>query len=178
MPMGAAPFLGGWTLMMAAMMVPSSAPLVLVHPKAGRTLLVTGYLAAWALIGLPVLALARVVDLMDVPGAAVAGVLATAGVYQLTPLKNACLRQCRSPLDFLAQRFGRSPFQLGVEHGAYCVGCCWALMAVLVVAGAMALAWAAAIALAVFVEKVVPHGDIAGRLGGAALLAASALVLV
>jgi predicted metal-binding membrane protein len=171
-------FLAGWALMMTAMMVPSAAPFVLLQPRNGRAELVAGYLLVWTAAGFPVLALQQAFDLMEPPRAAVAAVLAAAGLYQLTPVKEACLRRCRSPAGFLVTRWGRRPLALGVEHGVYCVGCCWALMALLVAAGAMALAWAAAIAVAVFVEKVLPHGDVAARLGGAALLAASALVLV
>ena len=171
-------FVAGWTVMMTAMMLPSAAPLVLLHRGEGRMRLVLGYLVVWAALGVPVLALADLVDLMEVPAAAVAAVLAGAGVYQFTPLKHACLRACRSPLDFLALRWGRSPLRLGAEHGLYCVGCCWALMAVLVVAAAMELAAAVAIAAVVFAEKVLPGGPWTARAAGTALLAAAVVVLV
>ena len=155
--MAPAPFLLGWLLMMAAMMLPSVAPLVLLYATQHRpAALVAGYLVVWLAIGVPVYALHRAVDLMEVPAPAVAAVLVAAGVYQLTPLKRACLTRCRSAVSFLMLRWGRGPLRLGAEHGAYCVGCCWGLMTVLVVAGAMQLAWAAAIALVVFVEKVLP----------------------
>ena len=170
-------FLAGWLAMMTAMMLPSAAPLVLLYrPRRGG--LVAGYLLVWAAIGIPVYGLHRAVDLAMVSSSAVAAVLATAGVYQLTPLKSACLRKCRSPASFLMERFGRSAVRLGVEHGVYCVGCCWGLMAVLIVAGAMGLAWAAAIALVVFAEKVLPAGDVVARLGGVALVSAAALVIL
>jgi predicted metal-binding membrane protein len=178
--MTAAPvlFLAGWTVMMVAMMLPSAAPLVLVYGQRGRWKLLLGYLAVWGCAGLPVYALASAVDLMDVPARGVATVLFAAGVYQFTPLKDVCLRACRSPLDFIALRWGRSPFRLGVDHGAYCVGCCWALMAVLVVAATMSLWAAAAIAAVVFAEKVLPAGEWTARAAGVALLAAGVVVLV
>jgi predicted metal-binding membrane protein len=171
-------FLVAWAVMMVAMMLPSAAPLVLVYGPRGRGRLVLGYLLVWAAIGVPVYAIARAVDLMDVPAAAVATVLAGAGAYQFTPLKDVCLRACRSPLDFIAVRWGRGPLRLGSAHGAYCVGCCWALMAVLVAAAAMSVAIAGVIAAVVFAEKVLPGGEWTARAVGCALLAAAVLVLV
>ena len=166
-----AAFLLGWLVMMAAMMLPSVTPLVLLYARQHRPApLVFGYLLVWAAVGVPVYALHAVVDLMAVPGAAVAAVLVGAGVYQLTPLKTACLSRCRSPVSFLVERWGRGPLRLGAEHGAYCVGCCWGLMTVLVVAGAMGFAWAAAVALVVFVEKVLPAGPWVARVAAAALI--------
>lgn len=179
MDAGAAAFLGAWLVMMTAMMLPSAAPLVLVHRRSAgagsAALLVLGYLAVWGAVGLPAWAASQA---MHPPRAAVAGVLAAAGLYQLTPLKRACLRRCRSPIDFLLLRHGHGPLRLGAEHGVYCVGCCWGLMAVLVVAGAMGLAWAAAIALLVFGEKVVAAGEAAARLTGAVLMAAALVVVL
>lgn len=171
-------FLAGWIVMMAAMMLPSVAPLVLVYGKRGRARLVVGYLLVWASAGIPVYAVASAVDLMMVPAAAVATVLVVAGVYQFTPLKDVCLRACRSPLDFIAMRWGRNPVRLGVEHGVYCVGCCWALMAVLVGAAAMSLTAAAVIAGVVLAEKVLPGGEWTSRAVGLVLIAAAVLVLV
>ena len=97
-------------------------------------------------------------------------VLALAGLYELTPLKTACLRHCRNPATFLIQRFGRGAFRLGVEHAIWCVGCCLGLMAVLVLAAAMHLLWAAVLAAVVFVQKVLPHAERAARITGVALL--------
>jgi predicted metal-binding membrane protein len=171
-------FLFAWTVMMVAMMLPSAAPLVLVYGPRGRTMLVLGYLLVWAAIGVPVYAIAKAVDLMMVPSGAVATVLAVAGVYQFTPLKDVCLRACRSPLDFIAVRWVRGALRLGVAHGSYCVGCCWALMAVLVGAAAMSLWVAALIAVLVFAEKVLPAGQWTARTAGFALIAAAILVLV
>jgi predicted metal-binding membrane protein len=171
-------FLAAWTAMMTAMMLPSAVPLVLVHGRRGRGRLIAGYLLVWAAAGIPVLLLAKTSDLMMVPDAAVAAVLVAAGVYQFTPLKDVCLKACRSPLDFVAMRWGRGSLRLGIDHGAYCVGCCWALMAVLVVAAAMSVAAAAVIAAVVFAEKVLPGGFWLARAGGLALLVAAVFVVL
>jgi predicted metal-binding membrane protein len=151
---------------------------VLVYGPRGRTPLLAGYLLVWASIGILVYGIAMSVDLMDVPTAAVAAVLAVAGVYQFTPFKDVCLRACRSPLDFIAARWGRSPLRLGAEHGLYCLGCCWALMAVLVLAAAMSLTTALLIAAVVFAEKVLPAGIWTARLAGIVLLVSAFVVLV
>jgi len=177
--MTAAPalFLLAWSVMMAAMMLPSVAPLVLIHPRGGRASLVLGYLFVWAAVGVPVFVLSRIVDLIDVPTVAVAGVLVLAGAYQFSRFKDVCLRVCRSPLDFLALRWGRRSLRLGVEHGLYCFGCCWALMAVLVVAATMNLAVAAAIAAIVCAEKALPGGRWTSRVTGSGLVVASLVML-
>lgn len=171
-------FLMGWAVMMTAMMLPSAAPLVRVYGQRGRGKLALGYLLTWACTGLPVYAIAAGVDLMNVPAVAVATVLAVAGAYQFTPLKNVCLRSCRSPLDFIALRWGRSPFRLGLEHGVYCVGCCWALMGVLVAAAAMSVTVAAVIAALVLAEKTLPAPEWTARVAGCALIVAAIVVLV
>jgi predicted metal-binding membrane protein len=181
MPMGTGLWLGAWMAMMAAMMLPSAAPIVLLYGRRSdtvdSTLLMTGYLLVWALVGVAAYAVdMRVGDPGD---AAVGAVLIAAGIYQLTPLKTACLKRCRNPLDFLVThwRSGRvGALRLGAEHGAYCVGCCWALTAVLVVAGAMGLVWVVAIAAAVAAEKLLPAGQWLGRVGGIALVAGGIVV--
>jgi predicted metal-binding membrane protein len=181
MPMGAGLWLGAWTVMMAAMMLPSTSPLVLLYGRqantTGSTLLMAGYLLVWAAVGLA--AYGTDMQIMDPPDGAVAGVLIAAGVYQLTPFKSACLKQCRNPVDFLVTHWhsGRiGALRLGAEHGAYCVGCCWALMVVLVVAGAMGLVWVIAIAAVIAAEKLLPAGQWLGRLGGIALVAGGIVV--
>jgi predicted metal-binding membrane protein len=164
--MGAPAFLGAWLVMMGAMMLPSAAPLVLVYRRgASRTAtgaLTAGYLALWAAVGIAAYAADSSLE-----GSRVAAlVLVGAGLYELTPLKARFLRQCRDSAGFLMTRWRGGPagaFRLGLEHGLFCLGCCWALMAVLVVSAAMGLAWAAVIALAVFAEKVLP-GDRMWRL--------------
>ena len=166
---GVAGFVGAWTVMMVAMMLPSASPLVLLYRRgatAGATAkLVAGYIVVWGAVGLAAWALHRVA--MDVPAGAV---LIAAGVYQLTPLKSACLRRCRTPADFLVERWRSNAFVLGMDHGAWCLGCCWALMAVLVVAGMMGIAWVVAIAALVAVEKLAPYGDVAAKVAGAAFV--------
>lgn len=163
-------FLGAWTAMMVAMMLPSAAPLVLLYrlgATGSRTAVLTaGYFVVWAVLGL--LAYAYMRSELMVPAWSV---LAAAGAYQLTPLKSACLRKCRSPADFLLVRWGRGPLRLGLEHGVWCAGCCWALMAVLVVVGGMGIGWVAALAALVLVEKLAPGGEAVARAAGVAFLA-------
>lgn len=163
-------FLALWTAMMAAMMLPSATPLVLLYRRSAtgvRTGALTfGYLFVWAALG--GIAYAYMQSEAMVPAWAVLG---AAGLYQLTPLKAACLHRCRTPADFLILRWGRNPLRLGLEHGAWCAGCCWALMAVLVAAGSMGLGWVAALAALVFVEKLAPYGDVIARAAGVALVA-------
>jgi predicted metal-binding membrane protein len=194
---GATVFIGAWVVMMTAMMLPSAAPLVLLYRVAGAdgravntVPLVAGYLLVWAACGALVYAAQQALGavthaspaLGNARPYAVVGILAIAGVYQFTSLKKACLRKCRSPLDFLMQRWrGRGAFaalRLGTEHGAYCVGCCWGLMAVLVMAGGMSLAWVVLIALIVFMEKLMPFGERGAQLSGAGLGLLALLVAV
>src|SRR5207302_393890 len=110
----------------------------------------------------------------------VAAILLIAGVYQFTPLKSTCLRACRTPADFLLTHWHRGlsgQLRLGIEHGLYCLGCCWALMALFVGVGAMSLGWAVAIALVILIEKLRPSGVAFGRIAGASLVAAAVIVL-
>jgi predicted metal-binding membrane protein len=187
------PFLGTWTVMMAAMMLPSAAPMILLHRLGAdgrlRTLIwsatfVMGYLVVWASVGIVVWGASMAASVIVMPeqrGVAVAAVLILAGVYQFTPLKSTCLRLCRTPADFLLTHWHRGlsgQLRLGIEHGLYCLGCCWALMALFVGVGAMSLAWAVGIALVVLVEKVVPQGVAFGRIAGALLIVAGAIVLL
>lgn len=182
-----APFLGAWTLMMAAMMLPSAAPMVLLHRVSLRgssalrslaqsAVFVGAYLVVWGSIGVVVWAAGLLVEMavpMDARPYGVAVVLLVAGAYQLTPLKRACLRACRTPADFLVTHWYGGRFataRLGLAHGVYCLGCCWALMAVFAAAGAMSLAWALAVAAVVFAEKLLPRGMLVARLTGIALI--------
>ena len=175
-------YIGSWTLMMAAMMLPSVAPFALLYARGASTsaapgLLALGYLGVWALVGIPAYALDRALGIEH--PTATAAVLVASGLYQLSPLKQACLSKCRSPVDFLVQHWRPGlggAFRLGAHHGAYCLGCCIALMAVLVVAGGMGLAWVAAIALVVAAEKLLPHGPLLGKIGGVGLIAAGIVV--
>jgi predicted metal-binding membrane protein len=189
------PFLGSWTLMMAVMMLPSAMPMILLHRRGVgsssevRSALRTGifvgaYLLVWGASGVIVWLLSRIAMALipvEAQAIAVAAILLLAGVYQFTPLKTACLRECRSPMDFLMTHWYpgvAGEVRLGIEHGLNCLGCCWALMAVFVFAGAMGLLWAAVIVVAVFVEKVLPRGVAFGRVIGAALIAGAVLVAV
>lgn len=191
-----------WWVMMVAMMTPSAAPLVLLFAavkrmgpevdQAGRhsALLLGGYLAAWAVFS----ALATLAQwatealgvvagpMMTLDGRWLAGiVLIAAGLYQFTPIKAACLKHCRSPGPFLADhhRPGEyGAFRMGIDHGMYCLGCCWALMALLFVGGIMNLYWIAGLTIYVLAEKLFPHGDIVARVAGAALIAFGGGVLL
>jgi predicted metal-binding membrane protein len=169
-------FLVAWLAMMAAMMFPAVSPVVRLYARAaaaGRVAplpaFVAGYIVVWAAVGLPGYLGWRV--LMDpiAEGRVWAGrlagiVLLGAALWQLTPLKSVCLRHCRSPLSFFL-RFGRSvtrplgALRMGARHGLYCLGCCWALMAILVAMGTMNVAWMAGLALLILAEKNAPSGE-------------------
>jgi len=190
-----------WAVMMAAMMLPAASPMILFYTRiagergatrsaAGATsVFVLGYLAVWAFFSIGAAALqlaferfALVSPAMRATSTVLAGlVLVAAGVYQFTPAKRACLRHCRSPLEFVMlhwQPGARGAFAMGVRHGAYCVGCCRLLMLLLFVGGAMNVAWIAGIALYVLVEKTVPAGHWVSRAAGVVLLFAGAATLL
>jgi predicted metal-binding membrane protein len=178
-------FIGIWVTMTAAMMLPSAAPTVLLFSSL-RTgsetwAFVLGYLLAWTGFGLAAYAAYRGVRASapsflawDERGPCIAGgALAAAGLYQLTPLKTACLRHCRSPLHFLL-RSGpgrRGAVQSGFTHGGYCVGCCAGLMLALFALGVMSLFWMAVVAAAILVEKALPGGESFARLLAVVLIA-------
>ena len=195
--LGAGLFLAIWVVMMVAMMFPSVAPMVLVHARIVRSRgegavptvsFVVGYLVVWTAAGLvPLVGIELLGPSMASPLSGwlphVGGaVILLAGVYQLTPLKNACLRACRSPLSFLMTHdFGGgapAAARAGVSHGAFCLGCCWALMAVLAVLGLMNLAWMAVFAIVFFLEKNWRQGVMLARVVGAACIVIGAAVLV
>ena len=167
--MGPAMFTAAWTVMMIAMMLPSAAPMVLLYARsasaADTTLLVGGYLAVWAATGIPAYIGSEMMPMGWAPF-----VLAVAGVYQFTPAKQACLSKCRTPLEFMMQHWGRSAFRIGLEHGLWCLGCCWSLMAVLVLVGMMGMGWVVGLTIVVALEKVTSRGVLVSRLTGAALL--------
>ena len=163
-PMGLAAFLVAWTTMMVAMMLPSIAPLVLLY-RGSRARLALGYILVWGALGM--------VPWMLMEGGfdpALPLVLALAGAYELTPLKTACLQRCRHAADFLIARYRSGPVRLGAEHASWCVGCCVGLMAVLVLAAAMELRWAALLAAVVFLQKAMPLGEISARATGVLLV--------
>jgi len=188
-----ATFLVAWIVMMVAMMLPSSTPMFLLYrlsvaggPRGElRTLaFVAGYLLVWALVGAIVLLAQRFLDAAlrpDLRPLGVAAVLVAAGAYQFTPLKVTCLRACQTPADFLVSHWrggALGPLRLGLDHGLYCLGCCWALMAVLVAAGGMGLAWVALIALIVLVEKLAPRAVWFGRAVGVVFAVGALVVLL
>ena len=192
-------FVGVWTVMMAAMMLPAAAPMILTFasaqarrdqaPAVPTWIFIAGYLFVWSAVGVVVYGLVQVgadassyLGLMDraIWGPLVLGVaLVGAGVYQFTPLKRVCLRHCRSPMAFVALHWHDGPLgavRMGIWHGAYCLGCCWALFAILVVAGIMSLAWMMVLTLVVFAEKVFPHGQRVSATIGVALLVLGVVV--
>lgn len=197
MGLGVAGFLLLWTLMMAAMMLPSVSPVVSLYMytlrrnSTGSTRLargaglVAGYLAAWAAFGLVGYAAAwgggrLAAHAPGVASWAGAGVLGAAGLYQMSSLKDRCLSHCRSPLSFLIHFGGYSgrlrDLRVGLFHGCYCVGCCWGLMMVLIAVGVMNVAWMAGLAAAVFTEKTWRHGKGFGIAFGVAMIVFAAFV--
>ena len=179
-------FLGVWATMMAAMMLPATAPVVALvartSPPARTAAFVGGYLAVWVAFGLAAYGVYRVVAAIDPAfldwergGPYVAGVaVIAAGLYQLTPLKAVCLKHCRSPMHLLLARWragGAGAARMGVEHGVWCAGCCWALMLVLFAVGVMSLFWMAVVAAVILAEKALPHGERLTPALGVALIA-------
>jgi predicted metal-binding membrane protein len=184
-------FVLGWLVMSVAMMLPSSLPLITVfrtitrrRPRRGRdlALLVGGYLATWGLFGVAAFLVDTALHEAIERGAfgapaerlIVAGVFLTAGLFQFSPLKQSCLSQCRSPIGFLTSHWHggdarRAAFGLGVRHGLFCVGCCWALMALMFAVGGVNLGWMLALGAVMFVEKAVPWGRLVTIPAGAVL---------
>ena len=185
-------FLLSWQLMTAAMMLPSSLPLVrLFWATSGRrealASLLGGYAVVWSIFGLVAFAgdgflhalMHAVPALEERPWLIGGGVLVLAGAFQFTKLKEACLEQCRHPGVFLMRRYRRgsgAAFRLGRDHGVFCLGCCWALMLLMFAAGFANLAWMAVLAALTAYEKIGRHGKSAARVAGIVLLAWGALV--
>ncbi len=184
-----------WIAMMTGMMLPSAAPALLLYANVVRKsadadaatarayAFGAGYLVVWAGFSVAATALQRllstwlvVTPMMEAATPFISGVLLIiAGVYQLTPLKRACLDSCRSPAAFIATRWKKGQggaFRLGLEHGWFCLGCCWALMLLLFAGGVMNLWTIGAITAFVLVEKIAPFGAAAGRVSGLLLVAA------
>jgi predicted metal-binding membrane protein len=189
-----------WVVMMVAMMVPSASPLILTFATVNRkrreredpvvptAVFLLGYLVVWT--GFSAVAIfaqwglhtAALLSPMMVSTSSILGgiLLIAAGVFQWTPLKHACLKHCRSPLGFLMTEWRegtRGALVMGLKHGSYCVGCCWILMALLFVAGVMNLLWVATIAAFVLAEKVLPRGDLVGRVAGGILVLIGIVIL-
>ena len=179
-------FVAGWAVMMTAMMLPSALPMIALYDATQRAheptrqgvpvaIFTLVYLAVWAATGVPVYVAQEL--LAALPAAAlaygVAVILLVAGMFQLSRLKQACLRACRSPLGFLLGHWRagyRGSLRLGWSHTVYCLGCCWALMLVLVAAGAMGLPWVLLISALVAAEKLLPGGEWVARIAGGALV--------
>jgi predicted metal-binding membrane protein len=193
MGLGLPAFVGMWALMMAAMMLPSVAPVASMYQRSVRSWralrlagFTVGYLLAWAGAGIPAYLLTLLVAQLvgDHPGWATAVavvVFAACGLYQLTPLKSRCLKHCRSPLSLLlhygAYRGALRDVRAGAHHGAYCLGCCWSLMALFVVLGVMNLAAMVVLAAVVLAEKLWVHGELLARVVGVAALALAVAVI-
>lgn len=176
-----------WWLMMVAMMLPSAAPAILLYSRvrAARSdspliaqtwIFLAGYLAVWLLFSLGAASAQRLLTgpSMSLDSrTAQACVLIAAGIYQLSPFKTACVRQCRSPTEFLS-RYWRPGTQgaaaLGMRHGIYCLGCCWMMMTLLFVGGVMNLIWIVLLTLLVAGEKLLPRGELLARASGVALI--------
>jgi predicted metal-binding membrane protein len=190
-----------WAAMMAGMMLPSAAPIVLLYAGAARNrpenghpvpriyALATGYVLVWAVFSVGATLLQRwlsvtflLTPMMEPSTPTVAAALLfTAGVYQLTPFKQACLQSCRSPISFLGQHWrngAAGAFRMGVEHGLYCLGCCWAMMLLLFAGGVMNLAVVLTLTAWVAIEKLAPFGQQSARASGALLLGAAVWILL
>lgn len=190
-----------WWLMMIAMMLPSAAPMVLLHATVTRkglpeddpdaspprlrsasTSFVSGYLVMWGAFSLIAVVAQWVLERGDLLSAMMmptskwlgASLLLAAGIWQLTPFKTACLRHCRSPVQFLSDHWRPGvggAFRMGVKHGAFCLGCCWFLMALLFFGGVMNLIWIIGLAVFILAEKLMPAGVAFGRVTGLLLVA-------
>lgn len=192
-PVVFAAMLAMWTIMMAAMMLPGAAPMILLFatlsrrqherqtPHGPAAAFVLGYAIIWLGFSLLATMAQWALDAWALlsPGLAVTsrvmagGVLLGAGIYQFTLFKATCLKNCRTPLDFLIGHWRSGPrgaFVMGAQHGLYCLGCCWLLMALLFVGGIMNLAWVGALSLYVLLEKTVPGGRWLDRAAGLALI--------
>ena len=178
-----------WAVMMVAMMLPSALPMILLADTPRRShFLALGYIAIWAVFSIGATALQWMLGqllilnpMMEASSrAAAATLLAIAGIYQWTPLKQVCLTTCQSPMPFLTRRWRSGSwgaFRMGAEHGVHCVGCCWALMLLLFAGGVMNLTVILALTAFVAFEKLLPLGPWAARVSGALLVATALLLL-
>jgi predicted metal-binding membrane protein len=189
-----------WWVMMVAMMLPGAAPMLLLFTRANRAqkarnrpyvatgIFAAGYLAAWGGFSALATGLQWGLEQLDLLGPMMTTtswwlggtILIAAGIWQLTPVKTVCLRHCRSPLSFLAHQWrpGRlGAFRMGLEHGSYCLGCCWFLMGLLFFGGIMNLFWIAGLAAFILLEKTIPMGHWLARLAGIAAAAWGVVML-
>ncbi len=184
-----------WVVMMVGMMLPTVLPMVLIYaavankavregtPVASAHVFVLGYVAVWSGFSLLATAVQWQLDrfallspmMISNSPALGAALLIAAGAYQFLPMKNECLKHCRGPIQFIADHWkpgAVGAFRMGLEHGAFCLGCCWVLMLLLFVGGVMNLVWIAAITVFVLLEKVLPFGDAGGRVVGLLMITA------
>jgi len=176
-----------WAVMMTGMMLPSAAPMIVLAGGGRAYFVALGYVLVWAAFSAGATALqwllmqhAIVTPMMELSSRVAAGVLlALAGLYQLTPLKRACLATCQAPMAFLTRRWrsgSAGALRMGVEHGVYCVGCCWALMLLLFAGGVMNLTVIAALTVFVAFEKLAPLGIWSARASGVVLILLAAWI--
>jgi predicted metal-binding membrane protein len=193
-----------WWIMMIAMMVPGASPVILLYSRVIRhaqkdapvtnifslsMMFVTGYLVCWAVFSLIATALQWAMEqnqwvsmkMVFTQRGLMASLLIAAGLYQLSPLKSACLKNCRSPADFIARHMQSGitgALQMGLVHGVYCVGCCWLLMLLLFVGGVMNLLWILFLTLLVLAEKLLPHGKTVSVVTGYLLIAGGTVLFL
>ena len=176
-----------WWLMMLAMMLPSATPAILLYARVRQTrggdasvaqtwVFLVGYLAVWLLFSIVAASVQSLITDSSMAlrsRAAQGAVLVAVGLYQLSPLKSACVSQCRSPGQFISRHWRpgwEGAFRLGVIHGAYCVGCCWMLMGLLFVGGVMNLLWVVGLTILVAAEKLLPGGSLLAKVSGIAFI--------
>ena len=190
-----------WAIMMIAMMLPSAAPMILIFARVNAkqrdkgnayiptAIFTAGYLVVWSVFSLLATGVqwglqnaALLSSEMVSTSVYLGGTLfVAAGIYQWTPLKQACLKHCRSPLEFVLHHWRpgtAGAFRMGLGHGAFCLGCCWSVMALLFVGGVMNLIWVAIIAIFVALENIFPNGHWVGRITGLAMIAAGGYLIV
>lgn len=190
-----------WWVMMIGMMLPSAAPMILTfatinrkkrargRPYVATAVFAAGYLLGWGGFSLAATALQWAFERLALLSPMMVstsvwlggGLFVAAGLYQLTPLKHACLKHCRSPFDFILNRWrdgAGGALRMGLDHGLYCLGCCWVVMALLFVGGVMNLLWVAAIAIFVLAEKLLPAGEWIARLSGLAMTGFGVYLLI
>jgi len=176
-----------WWLMMLAMMLPSATPAIVLYARVRQTragdasiaqtwVFLVGYLAVWLLFSIVAASVQSLITDSSMAlrsRAAQGAVLVAVGLYQLSPLKSACVSQCRSPGQFISRHWRpgwEGAFRLGVIHGAYCVGCCWMLMGLLFVGGVMNLLWVVGLTILVAAEKLLPGGSLLAKVSGVAFI--------
>ena len=188
-------FLLAWLAMMAAMMLPAMSPVVRLYARASAqrrvaplAFFIAGYLIVWSVLGVPAFFAWRALEMPLAEGTAWAGrvagaAIAAAGIWQLTPLKRLCSQHCRSPISFFLRYGGgierpRGAARMGASHGLFCVGCCWAMFAMLVAVGTMNIAWMLGLTVLIALEKMFRHGEQAAVFAGVALVVLGAVVLI